>query len=268
MAQISCLLLLLLALVSSPITPILAIRVPAQQHRFLAAVKSTRMETSTTRHILAAALDPIHAAHSRFLLDTVDPSGDSVEATDDGFGNEDNEDNAHNKDNEDNEDNADNEDNEDNADNEDNEDTYDSVDFDEISQPQDSTDALAVAPQAAGPIATSPRAEAPSSSSSDPNGNLTTSTNPGKSTAADGSSKSAESTFFQGIGLPVSGCGVPPEFVNDLPFVALNTNSEFSSGSNCGRWVEITLGQNCVGGSNPIDGPPCNGGSVSPSSAC
>jgi hypothetical protein len=62
-------------------------------------------------------------------------------------------------------------------------------------------------------------------------------------------------THFDGMGTPFGGCGVPPEKAKDdagtpLPYVALNTNSVFDGGSNCGRWVEIILGENCEGAGN------------------
>lgn len=62
-------------------------------------------------------------------------------------------------------------------------------------------------------------------------------------------------TFFHGMGHPFGGCGVPPGKAHDdngkpLPYIALNTNSHWHNGANCGRWVEITLGQNCEMGGN------------------
>jgi hypothetical protein len=71
------------------------------------------------------------------------------------------------------------------------------------------------------------------------------------------------STFYEGIMGPISACGVPTSKLQDLPFVALNENSAFSHGSNCGRWVKITLGDNCKGGSNSPSSI-CNGGCAFP----
>jgi len=70
-----------------------------------------------------------------------------------------------------------------------------------------------------------------------------------------GGSKNALSTFFSAIGQPFSGCGTPPSVLKDdkgkaLPWVALNTKGPFSKGANCGRFIKIKLGQNCVGGGN------------------
>lgn len=75
-------------------------------------------------------------------------------------------------------------------------------------------------------------------------------------------------THFDGMGSPFGGCGVPPELAVDdvgtpLPYVALNTNSEFATGANCGRWVEITLKENCEGAGNTAYSI-CNGGSTPP----
>jgi hypothetical protein len=44
-----------------------------------------------------------------------------------------------------------------------------------------------------------------------------------------------------------------------LPFVALNTMGPFDEGSNCGRWIEIDLGDNCHGAGN-AQWSPCTGG--------
>lgn len=79
---------------------------------------------------------------------------------------------------------------------------------------------------------------------------------------------SAHGTYFHGMGSPIGGCGVPPQLAVDdagtpLPYVALNTNSEFSNGVNCGRWVEITVKENCEGAGNTAYSI-CNGGSALP----
>lgn len=57
-----------------------------------------------------------------------------------------------------------------------------------------------------------------------------------------GGSRTGYGTWFTAMGQPFGGCGVPPSKANDdngkpLPFVALNTNSEFKNGANCGRFV-------------------------------
>lgn len=79
-----------------------------------------------------------------------------------------------------------------------------------------------------------------------------------------GVQRKGHGTHFAGMGSPTGGCGVPPGKAFDdngkaLPFVALNFNSEFASGSNCGRWVEIELGANCINAGNSQFSI-CNGG--------
>jgi hypothetical protein len=108
-------------------------------------------------------------------------------------------------------------------------------------------------------------------------------------------SHSSLSTHFQGCGTPYCGCGVPEGHLLDsngkkLPFAALNVvkgdgsasqrqnpsgsaiwtvpvarRSEYAFGANCGRWVEVTVKDNCVGGSNdPANGIICRRGSALP----
>lgn len=79
-----------------------------------------------------------------------------------------------------------------------------------------------------------------------------------------GGSYNALATFFHGVGAPFSGCGVPGDMLKDsngkpLPFVALNTNGPFDEGANCGRWIEVDLGNNCDGAGNSL-WTPCDGG--------
>lgn len=79
-------------------------------------------------------------------------------------------------------------------------------------------------------------------------------------------------THFDGFGIPYGGCGVPQEFVGSEDFVALNvfnkpnTGSsdytrpittanasvmgEFNNGLNCGRWVKVTVAEDCLNGQN------------------
>jgi hypothetical protein len=78
-------------------------------------------------------------------------------------------------------------------------------------------------------------------------------------------------TWFTALGSPYGGCGVPQEYIDSQNFVALNvqndpgnytltlsrpisTTGEYASdiglwnnGQNCGRWVHITMGDNCNG---------------------
>jgi hypothetical protein len=78
---------------------------------------------------------------------------------------------------------------------------------------------------------------------------------------------SSLSTFSEDPGIPISSCGVLPAKLKDsngkaLPYITLNQASAYSGGKNCGRWIEITIGNNCVGGSN-TDSAVCIAGSVS-----
>jgi hypothetical protein len=77
------------------------------------------------------------------------------------------------------------------------------------------------------------------------------------------------------------GCGIPPELLEDsdgfpVPYVALNVQNTgilddalarplkegsdfmgmFNNGINCGRWIEITFMENCVGKGNSLVGEP------------
>lgn len=75
------------------------------------------------------------------------------------------------------------------------------------------------------------------------------------------------STYTTFVGSPTSACGVLPTKLKDsmgvaLPFVSLNTPGPYNRGKNCGRWIKITIGDNCVGGSN-TDSAVCIGGSAS-----
>jgi hypothetical protein len=76
-------------------------------------------------------------------------------------------------------------------------------------------------------------------------------------------------TWFEACAAASCGCGLPPELLKDVPYVALNVQNTgisddalarplpapagaaqlgmFDNGGNCGRWVEITFLENCVG---------------------
>ncbi len=93
-------------------------------------------------------------------------------------------------------------------------------------------------------------------------------------------------TWFDGLGSPYGGCGVPQDLLETQYFVALNvyntpgqySNSparpltggdlasmgEFANGANCGRWVEVTLAQYCQGTNDGAPGQPfCRGAGAS-----
>ena len=82
--------------------------------------------------------------------------------------------------------------------------------------------------------------------------------------------RQAMATHFDGMGDPYGGCGVPQSIVETSNFAALNVQNtpnnyssylqrpitqsasvgEFNNGLNCGRWIQVTLGNFCQGGSN------------------
>jgi hypothetical protein len=93
------------------------------------------------------------------------------------------------------------------------------------------------------------------------------------------------STWFSALGSPYGGCGVPQAYIDSQNFVALNvqndpgnytltlsrpisTTGEYASdigmwdnGLNCGRWVHITMGDNCAGTNDGSgDEPFCRSG--------
>ncbi len=95
-------------------------------------------------------------------------------------------------------------------------------------------------------------------------------------------------TYFDGIATPYGGCGIPENRLESPYYVALDVYDspgvgtmwtrplqgadtaymgEFENGKNCGRWVKVTILENCLGGIN--DGalglPFCrNGGTWTP----
>jgi hypothetical protein len=92
--------------------------------------------------------------------------------------------------------------------------------------------------------------------------------------------RDAYATWFDGCYVEGCGCGVPPELLVDLegnrvPYVALNVqNSDiysgklsrpindkatlglYNNGKNCGRWIEITYGENCVNHGHEVKANP------------
>jgi hypothetical protein len=84
----------------------------------------------------------------------------------------------------------------------------------------------------------------------------------------------AMATHFDGMGTP-GGCGVPPSLVDSQDYVALDVEytpypqsyamdprpiatpqilGAFDNGLNCGRWVEVTIGEYCTGSNGGADG--------------
>jgi len=91
------------------------------------------------------------------------------------------------------------------------------------------------------------------------------------------------STYFDGLGSPYGGCGLPQSALDSQDFVALNVYNTpgdyafyprpipssladkiglFDNGRNCGRWVEVTISDFCAGTNDGAPGQPfCRNGS-------
>ncbi|HEY1349841.1 MAG TPA: cellulose binding domain-containing protein [Ktedonobacteraceae bacterium] len=97
-------------------------------------------------------------------------------------------------------------------------------------------------------------------------------------------SHSGNATWFSGLGSPYGGCGVPQASLDSQNFVALNVQNDpgnystyltrpisaqnasaiglFSNGLNCGRWVQVSIGNNCTGINDGAPNQPfCRNGS-------
>lgn len=90
-------------------------------------------------------------------------------------------------------------------------------------------------------------------------------------------------TWFTGLGSPYGGCGLPQSALDTQNFLALNVQNSpgdytnlprpipaadageigmFDNGLNCGRWVQVTIGNNCTGTNDGAPGEPfCRNGS-------
>ncbi len=89
-------------------------------------------------------------------------------------------------------------------------------------------------------------------------------------------------TWFDGLGSPYGGCGVPQDLLETQDFVALNVYNTpgeyaksparplqgpdlavlgaFENGLNCGRWIHVTIGPICTGTNDGAPGQPfCRG---------
>jgi hypothetical protein len=106
---------------------------------------------------------------------------------------------------------------------------------------------------------------------------------PWKSTAAPASPVTGYATHFDALGAPYGGCGLPQEVLDAPDFVALNvynTPGDYSfyprplppaqaakiglwdNGRNCGRFVQVTIGDYCTGVNDGAPGQPfCRNGS-------
>jgi cellulose binding protein with CBM2 domain len=90
-------------------------------------------------------------------------------------------------------------------------------------------------------------------------------------------------TWFSGLGSPYGGCGLPQADLDSQNFLALNVQNSpgnysnlprpipaadaaeigmFDNGLNCGRWVQVTIGNNCTGINDGAPNEPfCRNGS-------
>ena len=90
-------------------------------------------------------------------------------------------------------------------------------------------------------------------------------------------------TWFSGLGSPYGGCGLPQSALDTQNFLALNVQNSpgdytnlprpipaadaseigmFDNGLNCGRWVQVTIGDNCTGINDGAPNQPfCRNGS-------
>lgn len=90
-------------------------------------------------------------------------------------------------------------------------------------------------------------------------------------------------TWFSGLGSPYGGCGLPQSALDSQNFLALNVQNSpgdytnlprpisaanaseigmFDNGLNCGRWVQVTIGDKCTGVNDGAPGQPfCRNGS-------
>ena len=90
-------------------------------------------------------------------------------------------------------------------------------------------------------------------------------------------------TWFSGVGGPYGGCGLPGADIDSQNYIALNVQNSpgdynllprpipaadaseigmFDNGLNCGRWVQVTIGDNCNGINDGAQNEPfCRGGS-------
>jgi hypothetical protein len=98
-----------------------------------------------------------------------------------------------------------------------------------------------------------------------------------------GTSYLGNATWFSAIGSPYGGCGITETALDSLNYIALNVQNSpgdytsfyprpldsthtsviglWNNGHNCGRWVKVTIGDNCTGGNDGAQNQPfCHGG--------
>ncbi len=102
-------------------------------------------------------------------------------------------------------------------------------------------------------------------------------------TATPGALNTGNATWFESLGSPYGGCGLPQSILDTQNFVALNVQNSpgdyatfhtrpiapefasqlgfFNNGLNCGRWVRVTISDNCNGvNDGAMNQPFCRGG--------
>jgi hypothetical protein len=107
---------------------------------------------------------------------------------------------------------------------------------------------------------------------------------PTRTPTPDGSLLTGNATWFDGLGSPYGGCGLPQSVLDSQNFVALNVQNSpgdyttfhtrpippqyasqlgfFNNGLNCGRWVHVVMSDNCNGiNDGAMNQPFCRGGS-------
>ena len=105
----------------------------------------------------------------------------------------------------------------------------------------------------------------------------------GLNTSGTSSPVTGNATWFSGLGSPYGGCGLPQADLDSQNFLALNVQNSpgvytnlprpipaadaaeigmFDNGLNCGRWVQVTIGNYCTGTNDGAPNQPfCRNGS-------
>ncbi|MGC1375397.1 MAG: hypothetical protein WA821_04185 [Anaerolineales bacterium] len=106
---------------------------------------------------------------------------------------------------------------------------------------------------------------------------------PTKTPTTNGTSYLGNATWFSAIGSPYGGCGITESVLDSPNYIALNVQNSpgdytsfyprpldsthtsvigmWNNGHNCGRWVKVTISDNCTGGNDGAQNQPfCHGG--------
>jgi hypothetical protein len=135
-----------------------------------------------------------------------------------------------------------------------------------------------------GPTATPTRPPTTGPTSTPTSAPTATPTSPATATPTPGAQFTGNGTYFDALGVPYGGCGIPQTVLETQNFVALNVQDTpgdystffprpisganlsrigiFNNGLNCGRWVRVTVGDYCSGTNDGAPNQPfCRGGS-------